>query len=197
MGKGAETRERILDRALRLASRDGLEGLTLGSLASELRLSKSGLFAHFRSKEDLQIQVLQEIVTRFRETVILPALSAPRGEPRVRAIFENWIKWESDKGMPGGCPMVAASVELDDRPGPPRDLLVNAQTLLMATLAKAARIAIESGHFRPDLDCEQFAFEFYSLMLGFHHAARLLRDDKAEDRTRTAFNHLVSRASSQ
>jgi AcrR family transcriptional regulator len=194
MGKGEQTRERIVDQALRLASRDGLEGLTLGSLAAELELSKSGLFAHFGSKEELQLQVLQEIVTRFKETVVLPAFKAPRGEPRIRAMFENWLKWGKDPSLPGGCPMVAAAVELDDRPGAARDFLVAAKKDLVATLVKSARIAVEAGHFRPDLDCEQFAFELDSLYLGFHHARRLLQDEKAEAKLRAAFEQLLKRA---
>ncbi|HKV07988.1 MAG TPA: TetR/AcrR family transcriptional regulator, partial [Thermoanaerobaculia bacterium] len=93
MGKGAETRERIVEQALRLASRDGLEGLTIGSLSSELGLSKSGLFAHFGSKDELQLQVLRAAVERFEEAVVEPALAAPRGEPRLRSFFERWLAW--------------------------------------------------------------------------------------------------------
>src|SRR3954464_11103649 len=123
MGKGAETRERILDQAVRLASREGLEGLTIGTLSTELGLSKSGLFAHFGSKDELQLQVLQATVQRFEETVIRSALSAPRGEPRIRAVFDRWLDWESHPSMPGGCLLIAAAVEFDDRPGPLRAFL--------------------------------------------------------------------------
>ncbi|HEX7184046.1 MAG TPA: TetR/AcrR family transcriptional regulator [Thermoanaerobaculia bacterium] len=192
MGKGAETRERILDQAARIASRDGLEGLTIGTLSSELGLSKSGLFAHFGSKDELQLQVLQAAVQRFEYGVIRPALTAPRGEPRIRALFDRWISWVNQEDMPGGCILIAASVELDDRPGLQRDFLVQAHRARVAALAKAARIAIEAGHFRPDLDPEQFAFDFYSITLGYNDSKRLLRDPRADDRARDAFERLLA-----
>ncbi|HVR98755.1 MAG TPA: TetR/AcrR family transcriptional regulator [Thermoanaerobaculia bacterium] len=192
MGKGAETRDRILDGALRVASRDGLEGLTIGTLSSELGLSKSGLFAHFGSKDELQIQVLQAAVERFNETVVRPALSAPRGEPRLRAFFENWLAWANDPTMPGGCMFVAAAVELDDRPGPQRDFMAQAYSDRYAFIAKAVRMAIEAGHFRSDLDPEQIAFEIDSIALGYHFAHRLLRDPKAGKHARNAFERLLA-----
>lgn len=192
MSKGTETRDRILDQAVRIASRDGLEGLTIGSLSSELKLSKSGLFAHFGSKDELQVQVLQAAVARFNETVARPALTAPRGEPRIRAFFENWLAWANDPRMPGGCIFVAASVELDDRPGPQRDVLAKAYGDRIAFLAKAARMAVEAGHFRADLDCEQFAFDIDCIALGFHYAKRLLLEPKAEQRARFAFERLLT-----
>lgn len=191
MGKGAETRERILEQAVRLASRDGLEGLTIGTLSSELGLSKSGLFAHFGSKDELQLQVLQAAVERFEETVIRPALKAPRGEPRLRALLENWLVWENDRSMPGGCPLIAASVEFDDRPGPQRDFLAAAQRRRFEFMAKAARLAVEAGHFRADLDAEQLAFEITGIILAYHHAHRLLHDPKATERARAAFERLL------
>lgn len=192
MGKGAETRERILDQAVRLASRDGLEGLTIGTLSAELGLSKSGLFAHFGSKDELQLQVLQAAVERFEIEVIRPALTAPRGEPRIRAMFELWLTWVDGQNSPGGCILIAASVELDDRPGAQRDFFVQSHRRRVAALAKAARIAIEAGHFRPDLDPEQFAFDFYATTLGFHDSNRLLRDPRAEERARDLFERLLA-----
>jgi AcrR family transcriptional regulator len=194
MGKGAETRDRIVDSALRLASRDGFEGLTLGTLSTELGLSKSGLFAHFGSKDELQLQVLQAAVDRFTETVIRPALSQPRGEPRIRAFFEHWLDWTNDPGMPGGCILVTAAVEFDDRPGPQRDVLAAAHQQRVGFMAKAARLAVEAGHFRPGLDLEQFAFDMDCLALGYHHANRLLRDPKAGERVRHAFERLLAAA---
>jgi AcrR family transcriptional regulator len=191
MGKGAETRERILDQAVRLASRDGLDGLTIGTLSTELGLSKSGLFAHFGSKDELQLQVLQAAVERFEQTVIRPALSAPRGEPRIRAFFENWLAWEDDPGMPGGCLLVAASVELDDRPGPQRDFLSQAHKDRFQFMVKAARMSVEAGHFRADLDPGQLAFEMNAIVLGYHHVHRMLRDEKAGDYARAAFERLL------
>jgi AcrR family transcriptional regulator len=191
MGKGSETKDRILEQAVRIASRDGLEGLTIGSLSSELGLSKSGLFAHFGSKEELQCQVLQAAASGFRDGVLRPAIAAPRGEPRIRALFERWLAWSNRADMPGGCLLIAASIELDDRPGPQRDYLVLAHRGRVAALAKAASLAIEAGHFRRDLDPEQFAFDFYSITLGFHDHQRLLRDPRAEERARNAFERLL------
>ena len=191
MGKGAETRERILDQAVRLASRDGLDGLTIGTLSSELGLSKSGLFAHFGSKDELQLQVLQAAVERFEQTVIRPALAAPRGEPRLRALMEHWLTWEDNPDMPGGCLIVAASVEFDDRPGPLRDYLVHSHQRRYDFIVKAARIAIEAGHFRPDLDTDQFAFDVNAILLGYHYAHRMLRDRKAREHARANFERLL------
>jgi AcrR family transcriptional regulator len=192
MRKGAETRERILDQAVRLASRDGLEGLTIGTLSTELGLSKSGLFAHFGSKDELQLQVLQATVERFEETVIRPALSAPRGEPRIRAVFENWLRWENNPAMPGGCLLIAAAVEFDDRPGPQRDYLQQAHRRRFEFIAKGARMAVEAGHFRSNLDVEQFSFDMTSIALGYHHTHRMLRDPQATARAHAAFERLIA-----
>lgn len=197
MGKGAETRERIVDRAFRLAGRDGLEGLTIGALATELGLSKSGLFAHFRSKEELQIEVLREAAARFEATVTRPAFRAGRGLPRVKKIFENWLQWATDPGTPGGCLFMAASAELDDREGRPRDFLVASLKQLQEVVARSAQIAVEEGHFHRELDCEQFAFELYGIMLSFNHSKRLLREARPETRARTAFQRLVAFASAK
>jgi AcrR family transcriptional regulator len=194
MAKGATTRARILDSAFRLAGRLGVEGVTLGTLASELGLSKSGLFAHFSSKEQLSLEVLRTITERFTDQVIRPALKVARGEPRVRQLFENWLVWLHDPALPGGCPLVAASVELDDKPGPPRDLLVGAQRSLRATLSKAAAIAVAEGHFRRDLDTELFAYEVMGIMLACHQSLRLLRDERADAHARAAFGRLLSQS---
>ena len=194
MDKGATTHERIIGRALRLASRDGLGGLTIGTLAADLGLSKSGLFAHFGSKEELQLAVLHAAVTHFKRIVMGPAFKAPRGEPRLRALFEGWLDWGSDPALPGGCPFVAASIELDDKPGAPREFLVATQKEWLKALAAAARLGVEEAHFRADLDPAQLAFELYALILGYHHARRLLRDRRATARVRQAFDHLVDAA---
>ena len=125
MTKGQDTKERILGEALDLASTVGIEGLSIGELAKATEMSKSGLFAHFNSKEDLQLEVLRSGSANFIETVVSPALRQPRGEPRVRALFERWLAWETLRT--GGCPFMAATFELDDRPGPVRDALVATQ----------------------------------------------------------------------
>ncbi|MFZ5893528.1 MAG: TetR/AcrR family transcriptional regulator [Myxococcota bacterium] len=196
MSKGEATRERIVDRAWRLASRDGLAGLSLGRLAAELGLSKSGLFAHFGSKQELEIEVLRIASEHFVNEVIRPALKAPRGVPRLRQIFKNWIAWANDPAVPGGCVFLAAATELDDAAGPQRDFLVNTQAAFIATLSKAARIAVEERQFRPDLDCDQFAFEMLGIVLAYHHTRRLLRLPKAEGRATTAFEALLETSSS-
>lgn len=191
MSKGEETQERIVERALRLATRDGLAGLTFSRLATELGLSKSGLFAHFGSKEELQLQVLKAAAQHFSETVVIPALGAPRGEARLRALFDRWLAWSGDPEWPGGCIFVASAIELDDQPGPQRDYLVASQDAFLGALAKAARLAVEVGEFRTDLDPDQFAFDLYAIILGFHHAKRLMQNPRAEERTRTAFERLI------
>ncbi len=177
-----------------LASQVGLEGLTIGRLADELELSKSGLFAHFRSKEALQVQTLERAAQRFVEVVVKPSLAAPRGEPRVRAFFENWLRWPKAVPQSGGCIFVAAAAELDDRPGPARDCLVRLQKDWFDTLAGAARIAIAEGHFRRGIDPDQVAFQMYGIMLVCHHATRLLNDGKAVDRARRAFEEMLAAA---
>ena len=192
MSKGDETRERIVDRAWRLASRDGLAGLSIGKLASELGLSKSGLFAHFGSKEGLELEVLKAGAERFTEQVMRPAFAAPRGLARVRKLFKGWLAWVTDPAQPGGCLLFAAAAELDDSEGPQRDFLVSSQASLMTALARSARLAVECGELRSELDCDQFAFELLGILMAYQHARRLLRDPKAEARARNAFEHLIN-----
>ena len=188
------TRHTIVQSALALASEIGLDGLSIGALAGRVRMSKSGLFAHFSSKENLQIAVLDEAVARFVDLVVAPALREPRGEPRVRALFERWLSWAEQDFMPGGCIFMAAAVELDDRPGPARDRLVASQRDWLETLAGAARIATSEGHFRRDLDAAQFAFELYSIAGGYHTLHRLMRDPESKARARAAFERLLDDA---
>jgi len=192
--KGERTREAILAHALGLATRIGFEGLHIGRLAEDLRMSKSGLFAHFRSKEALQIEILKMAGSRMIDDVVKPALAIPRGEPRVRALFERWLAWEQSPSLPGGCPFIAASFELDDRPGPVRDFVVRNLRDWTDTLAGAARIAVQERHFRADLDCEQFAHDCQGIGLAFVHASRLMRDPKARLRADTAFEALLGAA---
>jgi AcrR family transcriptional regulator len=192
--KGARTREAILGHALALATRVGLEGLTIGRLADDLRISKSGLFAHFGSKENLQIETLRLAGSRMVDEVVKPALAAPRGEPRLRALFERWLAWEQSPSLPGGCPFVTASFELDDRPGPVRDYVAQTLRDWLDTLAGAARIAVQEGHLRADLDCEQFAHDCYGIGLAFVHASRLMRDPRARARADQAFEALLGAA---
>lgn len=193
MGKGEETRQAILDRAFELARQVGLQGLTIGRLAQDLDLSKSGLFAHFRSKDALQVQVLEAAAERFVDRVVRPGLAAPRGEPRVRALFERWLQWGLER-TPGGCIFVQAAAELDDQEGPARDRLVQLQRDWLETLATAVAGGIREGHFRATVDPEQFAHNLFGIALASHHAARLLRDPDAEKRAHIAFEALLATA---
>lgn len=192
MSKGEATRERILDRAFLLAGRDGFEGLTIGSLADELKMSKSGLFAHFGSKEELQVAVLDLASSRFAERVMLAAFKAPRGLPRLEKVFENWVEWVTDPRMPGGCIFSQAIAELDDHEGRPRDVLAEQQQGLIDALAKTAQLAVDEGHFVKGTDPRQIAFEFEGIMMSLNLYGRLFKDKKAVERARTAFKRLVS-----
>jgi AcrR family transcriptional regulator len=189
VGKGDETRLAVLDQAVEVARRVGLSGLTIGSLAEQAHLSKSGLFGHFRSKEALQLQVLEHARARFEESVARPALRAPRGEPRVRELLDRWLRWDA---RPGGCPFVAAATEFDDQPGAVRDRLVRDQRDLFDMVATIFRTGISEGHFRADADPDQFAQDFYGVILACHHATRLLGDGLAETRARRAFEALLA-----
>ena len=193
--KGDRTRTAILDRAAGLASQVGLTGVTIGFLADDLRLSKSGLFAHFRSKEALQIQVLEHAARQFVERVVRPALREPRGEPRVRALFEGWLAWDT-AGAPGGCVFAQAAAELDDRAGPVRDRLVELQRQWIGVLTASIELGVAAGRLRAGTDAEQFAQDMYGVMLAFHHAWRLLGDPRAETRARRAFDALLDAAQS-
>lgn len=194
MRKGEKTREVILDRALRMASELGLEGITIGRLADELDLSKSGLFAHFSSKENLQVETLDRAAERFTEAVVRPALAAPAGEPRLRALFEGWLDWPKRVRQPGGCIFAAAAAELDDRPGPARDRLVELQREWLATIERVVLRAKEVGHLGEHVDPAQLAFELLGITLSLNYHARLLRDPRARERAMAAFERLVANA---
>ncbi|MFC7547854.1 TetR/AcrR family transcriptional regulator [Plantactinospora sp. GCM10030261] len=191
MSKGDETRLAVLDQAVDVARHVGLDGLTIGSLAERTRLSKSGLFGHFRSKEALQLEVLAHARSQFEEMVAGPVLRAPRGEPRVHELLDRWLAWEA---RPGGCPFVAAATEFDDRPGAVRDRLVRDERDLSEMVATIFRSGIREGHFRADADPDQFAHDFRGVILAWHHASRLLGDERAEERARRALAALLAAA---
>jgi len=194
----SQTKALILDAAVKIASRDGIDGLTIGELAKAVGMSKSGLFAHFKGKDQLQLEVLQKARDQFVDVVLRPAFKFARGEPRVQAMLKNWLHHLNDDGaLQGGRILIAASIELDDRPGPLRDFAKNVQKDLITNVEKAARIAVEEGHFRQDLDVELFAWSMYSHVLGYFHFKRMLDDPKAELHLKRAFNTLLtmSRAS--
>jgi len=191
--KGEQTRTAILDEALNVASKLGLEGLTIGSLAEATGMSKSGLFAHFGSREGLQLAVLEHAARRYGETVLMPALRIGRGLPRLRSMFERWLDWAIASGLPGGCIMIAAAAEYDDRPGPIRDAVIANQHRGNALMQKAVRLAIEEGHLRVNTDPEQISFELLGIVLAAHNHRRLLGDREARKRALVAFEQLVAR----
>ena len=181
--KGSQTRASILDRAVDLASVEGLEGLTIGRLAAELRMSKSGLFAHFGSKQELQLATIGAAAERFKGRVIDPALEFPDGAPRLRAMAERYL--ERLRDYSGGCFWAATSAEYDDRPGPVRDAIVASLDAWTGELERQARIA---GVERP----ERFAFELYALVMGVNARYRLSGDPRVFDYAREALERLLA-----
>ena len=194
--KGQLTRAAILDAALGLASHMGLEGLSIGALAELMQMSKSGVFAHFGSREELQISVVREYHTRFEAEVFTPALSEPRGLPRLRALYERWVRRVSME-LDSGCIYISGAVEFDDRPGPVREALVAMVVSWHRALARAIGIAIEEGHLRAGTDVQQMLFEVHGLILALHHDARFLRSPDAPQRARLAFERIVEQASAR
>lgn len=190
--KGQQTRAAILDAALGLASHMGLEGLSIGALAEVTQMSKSGVFAHFGSREELQISVVREYHARFEEEVFYPALKEARGLPRLSALFERWVKRVSVE-IDSGCIYISGAVEFDDRPGPVRDALASMVRAWHAALERAIRIAVEEGQLKPDTDVMQMLFEIHGLILALHHDARFLRQSGAPARAHKAFEHVLAR----
>lgn len=193
MAKGERTRKEIIDHAFTLAREAGLEAVSLGVLASLAGMSKSGLFAHFKSKEALQLAVVDEAIARFTATVLRPALAEPRGERRVRALFERYLVWKS--GNQGDrCLFLSLAHEYDDRPGPIRDRLVGVLSDWNDTIARVARTAIDVGDFRADLDTELFAFECQGIIMAHLHAVSLLALPTAGHLHIAAFEALLDRS---
>lgn len=188
--KGQQTRAAILEAALGLASHVGLEGLSIGALAEVTRMSKSGVFAHFGSREELQISVIREYHARFEEEVFYPAIGEARGMPRLRNLFERWVRRVAVE-IDSGCIYISGAVEFDDRPGPVRDALAGMVRAWHAALEKAIRIAIETGELRPETDATQMLFEIHGLILALHHDARFLRIPGALDRARAGFERTL------
>jgi AcrR family transcriptional regulator len=184
--KGERTRQSILDQAVDLASTDGLEGLTIGRLADDLKMSKSGLFAHFGSKEELQLATIEAASARFIDSVFRPALRAPRGYPRLLAICHSWVDYLRRRVFPGGCFFAAASFEFDGRPGAVRDAIGAAMDDWIEALEKAIQMAKDEGHLNPRVDPAQLAFELNSLFFGANFAHQLRSDDAALRHAETA-----------
>lgn len=195
MTKGDTTRAAILDAALAQASEAGFESLTIGGLAARTGLSKSGLFAHFGSREELQVAAIEATAARFAQNVFVPALKAKRGLPRLRALFDRWLDWSARGGFEHGCPMPAAAVEFDDRPGPVREAVVEHFARLERELGRAVELAVGERHFRSGLDVGQFVFDMLGIVLAYHHRSRLFDRQRAEARARAAFDRLVASAS--
>ena len=189
--KGQQTRAAILDAALGMASHMGLEGLSIGALAELIGMSKSGVFAHFGSREELQISVIREYHTRFEEEVFFPAIREARGLPRLNALFGNWVRRVAVE-LDSGCIYISGAVEFDDRPGPVRDALAAMVRAWQAALERAIRQAVEVGHLRPDTDPRQMLFELHGLILALHHDARFLRNPGTLDRARRGFVRVVA-----
>jgi AcrR family transcriptional regulator len=184
--KGERTRQSILDRAVDLASLEGLEGLTIGRLAEELNMSKSGLFAHFGSKEELQIATVQAASQRYIREIFAPALKIPRGYPRLLAICDSWLSYVRRGVFPGGCFFAAASFEFDSRPGAVRDLVRRLMDDWIGALEKAIRMARDEGHIDPNVDPPQLAFELNALFFGANFSFYLRSDEQAIERAERA-----------
>jgi AcrR family transcriptional regulator len=191
--KGERTRAAILDEALRIVSKAGLDSVTIGTLAEATGMSKSGLFAHFGSREELLLAVLDYGQDEFTKVVFKPALDHPRGIPRLRAMFVNWLDWTESAELPGGCPMIGGATEFDDKPGPIRDMLAAGQRTWIETLKRGVRQAIDQGQLAADTDPEQIAFEMFGIALVVHHHRRLLGYSKARARALAALESLFER----
>jgi AcrR family transcriptional regulator len=189
--KGLQTRATILEAALGLAANKGLEGLSIGALAEVTGMSKSGVFAHFGSREELQISVIRDYHVKFEEEVFLPSIREPRGLPRLRAMFERWVRRVSYE-IDAGCIYISGAVEFDDRPGPVRDALATMVQTWQDALMRSIQIAIEEGHLAPETVPEQLMFEIHGLILALHHDARFLRNPGSVERARQGFERVLA-----
>ena len=190
MRKGELTRVAILDAALHIACRDGLEGLTIGLLAEQMNMSKSGVFAHFGSREDLQIDVLKLYHTYFEQEIFYPSLLQKRGLARLESMFSLWIKRVSVE-ITSGCIYISGAVEYDDRPGAIRETLVWMVSTWQKALRRAVQQAIDTGNLKPETDPDQLVFEMYGLILALHHDARFLKKPGRMARAQFSFNRLI------
>ncbi len=190
--KGQQTKAAIVDAALGLATQIGLEGLSIGALAEVMRMSKSGVFAHFGSREELQISVIREYYTRFEEEVFYPALEHSKGMPRLKALFKNWMNRTSVE-IDSGCLFISGAVEFDDRPGPVRDALAGSVKTWLAAMHRAVVQTKEAGHLRRDVDEQQMSFEIHGLILALHYEARFLKTPGSVSRANTGFANILAR----
>jgi AcrR family transcriptional regulator len=192
MHKGQQTKSAIVDAALGLATQIGLEGLSIGALADVMHMSKSGVFAHFGSREELQISVIREYHARFEEEVFYPALQKPKGMPRLKALFQNWMNRTSVE-IDSGCLYISGAVEFDDRPGPVRDALAGSVQTWLAAMYRAVVQAKEVGQLAQDADEHQMVFEIHGLILALHYEARFLKTPGSVHRANTGFINMLAR----
>lgn len=190
MVKGRTTKTNILDIGLKQARKFGFESLSIGELAKLVGMSKSGLFAHFKSKELMQVMILDYAAENFVLKVIKPALKEQRGLPRLEALIENWIKWSS-KSKNGGCPLISASFEFDDVPGKVRMATQGHLQTLVKTIERSVELSIEEGHLNSKTDSHQFGYEIFSKIIGLHLYHRLLQDDKALKTFKLSIKELI------
>src|SRR5665647_1414823 len=190
--KGQQTKQAIVDAALGLATQIGLEGLSIGTLAEATKMSKSGVFSHFGSREELQISVIREYYTRFFDEVFSPAMGQARGLARLRALFANWMKRVAVE-LQSGCIFISGAVEFDDRPGPVHDALASSVKTWLAALYRAVVQAKTEGQLRADADEEQMAFEIHGLILALHYEARFLENPGAIERASKGFENILLR----
>ena len=190
--KGQQTKLSIIEAALRLATQIGLEGLSIGVLAEVTHMSKSGVFAHFGSREELQISVVREYFSRFEQEVFYPAMLEPQGLPRVRALFANWMKRVAEE-IQSGCIFISGAVEFDDRPGPVRDALAHSVQTWLLALNRSIVLARQCGHLSADADEHQMAFEIHGLILAVHYEARFLKTPGSIARAQQAFENILAR----
>ncbi len=192
---GTATRERILQQGLVLMSQSGLAGVTLGVLADQVGMSKSGLFAHFHSKEEVQVGLLQHMAEFANAHVVAPSMAAPEGLPRLKALVQNWFGWAQRAGLPGGCPVAAGLFEFDDIEGPVRNKILEMEAAWRGLLSSLVAGAIEKRQLSPILDVDQFVWELCGIYLSHHAAHRFLRSADADRRASNAFQALLDRSS--
>lgn len=189
--KGQQTKAAIVDAALHMASQVGLEGLSIGAVAERMHMSKSGVFAHFGAREELQISVVREYFHRFEHEVFAPVLALPRGLPRVEALFANWMKRVAVE-LESGCIFISGAVAFDDRPGPVRDALADSVNTWLGAFRRAVLLARDEGHLKPDADADQLSYEIHGLILALHYEARFLKKPDSIARAHAGFARVVS-----
>jgi AcrR family transcriptional regulator len=190
--KGQQTKQAIVQAAVGLSTQLGLEGLSIGTLADCMHMSKSGVFAHFGSREELQISVIREYFATFEQEVFYPSLQAPKGLPRLRALFDNWMKRVAVE-IQSGCIFISGAVEFDDRAGPVRDALAYSVQTWLQALNRAVVLAKQCGHLMPDADEQQVAFEIHALILALHYEARFLKNPGSLARANRGFDDILAR----